>query len=66
LIANGIPLTQRNWIEAAYLGDKYSIGRLSCEELADAQEGFEEWPVDVTSGQPTSSFRRVCLLKSTT
>jgi hypothetical protein len=46
LIENGIPLTQRNWIEAAYLGDKSSIEELDGEELADAPEGFEEWPVD--------------------
>jgi hypothetical protein len=46
LIENGIPLTQRNWIEAAYLGDKSSIGELDGEELADSPEGFEGWPVD--------------------
>ncbi len=46
LIANGIPLTQRNWIEAAYLGDKCSIDQLDGEELADPPEGFERWPVD--------------------
>jgi hypothetical protein len=46
LIENGIPLTQRNWIEAAYLGDKSSIDQLEGEELADLPEGFEEWPVD--------------------
>jgi hypothetical protein len=46
LIENGIALTQRNWIEAAYLGDKSSIDQLDGEELADLPEGFEEWPVD--------------------
>jgi hypothetical protein len=43
LIENGIPLTQRNWIEFAYLGDKSSIEELGAEELADAPEGFEDW-----------------------
>ncbi len=46
LIENGIPLTQRNWIEFAYLGDKCSIDELDAEELADAPDGFEDWPVD--------------------
>jgi len=46
LIENGIPLTQRNWIEAAYLGDKSSIDQLDAEEVADAPDGFEVWPVD--------------------
>jgi len=46
LIENGIPLTQRNWTEVAYLGDKWSIDQLGAEELADAPEGFEESPVD--------------------
>jgi hypothetical protein len=46
LIENGIPLTQRNWIEFAYLGDKYSIDQLDGEELADAPEGFEDCPED--------------------
>lgn len=47
LIENGITLTQRNWIEAAYLGDKSSIDQLDGEELAELPDGFEEWPVDV-------------------
>jgi hypothetical protein len=46
LIENGVPLTQRNWITFAYLGDKSSIDELDGEELADAPEGFEEWPED--------------------
>jgi hypothetical protein len=46
LIDNGLPLTQRNWITFAYLGDKSSIDELDGEELANAPEGFEEWPVD--------------------
>jgi hypothetical protein len=46
LIENGIPLTQRNWIEFAYLGAKCSIDELDGEELADTPEGFEDWPVD--------------------
>jgi hypothetical protein len=46
LIENGLPLTQRNWIEFAYLGDKSSIDRLDGEELAALPEGFEDWPED--------------------
>ena len=46
LIENGVPLTQRNWIEFAYLGDKSSIDELGGEELADTPEGFEDWPED--------------------
>ena len=46
LIENGLPLTQRNWIEFAYLGDKSSIGELDGEEMADTPEGFEDWPAD--------------------
>jgi hypothetical protein len=46
LIANGVPLTQRNWIEFAYPGDKSSIDQLEGEELADLPEGFENWPED--------------------
>jgi hypothetical protein len=46
LIENGIPLTQRNWIEFAYLGDKSSIDELAGQELADTPEGFEDWPID--------------------
>ena len=46
LIENGVPLTQRNWIEFAYLGDKCSIDELDAEELANAPDGFEDWPID--------------------
>ena len=46
LIENGVPLTQRNWIEFAYLGDKCSIDELDGEELADTPEGLEDWPED--------------------
>jgi hypothetical protein len=46
LIENGVPLTQRNWIKFAYLGDKSSIDELDAEEWADAPEGFEDWPED--------------------
>jgi hypothetical protein len=46
LIENGVPLTQRNWIEFAYLGDKSSLDELDGEELADLPAGFGDWPVD--------------------
>jgi hypothetical protein len=46
LIANGVQLTQRNWIEAAYMGDKHAIEEMDFEDLADAPENFEEWPED--------------------
>jgi hypothetical protein len=39
LIENGVPLTQRNWITFAYLGDKSSI-ELDGEELADTPGRF--------------------------
>jgi hypothetical protein len=46
LIENGIPLTQRNWITFAYLGDKSSIDELDGEERADAPRDFDRWPED--------------------
>jgi len=46
LIEHGLPLTQRNWITFAYLGDKSSIDEPEGEELADLPEGFENWPED--------------------
>jgi hypothetical protein len=51
LIANGVPLTQRNWIEAAYLGDKHTIEEMDFEDLENTPEGFEDWPEDE---QPTN------------
>jgi hypothetical protein len=46
LIKHKIPLTQKNWIEAAYFGDKSSLEELGGEERADLPEGFEDWPID--------------------
>jgi hypothetical protein len=46
LIDKGIPVTQRNWITFAYLGDKSSIEELEGEDFADLPEGFEDWPED--------------------
>ena len=41
LIEHGLPLTQRNWIEFAYLGGKSSIDELDGEELADTPEALK-------------------------
>jgi hypothetical protein len=45
LIAAGIPLNQRNWIEAAYW-NKSTIEELECEEISDCPDGFENWKRD--------------------
>ena len=42
----GTPLTQRNYIEFAWFGDKHSIEELEGEELAMLPDGFEDWPAD--------------------
>jgi len=41
LVENDIPLTQRNWLEAAFFGDKSSVAELGAEELNDLPRGFE-------------------------
>jgi hypothetical protein len=41
LVKHKIPLTQRNWIEFAYFGDKHSIDELEGEERADLPEGLK-------------------------
>lgn len=45
LVQHRIPLTQRNWIELAFFGEKHSIEELEGEELAELPENFEFWPV---------------------
>ena len=45
MLKNKIPLTQRNYLEIAYMGDKHSIEELGEEEIAELPEGFEDWPV---------------------
>jgi hypothetical protein len=46
LLKHRIPLTQRNWILFAYLGDKHSLEELDAEERAELPEDFDDWPVD--------------------
>jgi hypothetical protein len=46
MLKNKIAITQRNYIELAYMGDKHSLEELEGEELADLPEGFQDWPVD--------------------
>ena len=44
MLKNKIPLTQRNYLELAYMGDKHSIEELGEEEIAELPEDFELWP----------------------
>ena len=44
MLKHEIPLTQQNYIELAYMGDKHSVEELEGEELAGLPEGFEDWP----------------------
>jgi hypothetical protein len=46
MLRERIPLTQRNYIELAYMGDKSSLEELEGEERAALPVGFEDWPVD--------------------
>jgi len=46
MLKHKIAITQRNYIELAYLGDKHSLEELEGEERAELPEGFEDWPVD--------------------
>lgn len=41
-----VPMTQRNYIEIASLGEKTSINELGPEEIADLPEDFDSWPVE--------------------
>ena len=45
MLKHKIPLTQQNYIELAYMGDKHSVEELGEEEIAELPEGFEDWPL---------------------
>ena len=45
MVRHGIALTQRNWLELAFFGQKHSIEELEGEEFAELPDGFEDWPV---------------------
>jgi hypothetical protein len=46
MLERKIPLTQKNYLELAYFGEKSSVEELGSEELADLPESFQDWPVD--------------------
>jgi hypothetical protein len=46
MLKNGIPVTQRNYLEICYFGAKSSLDDLDAEELADLPDDFLHWPVD--------------------
>ena len=48
MLQNKVAVTQRNYLEIAYLGDKHDLEELEAEERAELPKGFEEWPVDET------------------
>jgi len=48
MLQNKVAVTQRNYIEIAYLGDKHSVEELEAEERAELPKGFEDWTVDET------------------
>jgi hypothetical protein len=41
-----LPVTQRNYIELAWFGDKHSLDELEGEERAELPESFDTWPAD--------------------
>lgn len=45
MLKNKIPITQRNYVHIAYMGEK-SLEELEAEELAELPDGFDEWPTD--------------------
>jgi hypothetical protein len=49
MLANKIPLTQKNYLELCYWGSKPSVENLGCEEVADLPSSFFAWPVDENS-----------------
>jgi hypothetical protein len=49
MVRHGVALTQRNWIELAFFGQKHSIEELEGEEFAELPDGFEDWPADYTT-----------------
>jgi hypothetical protein len=63
MLKHKIAITQRNYIELAYLGDKHSLEELEGEERAELPEGFEDWPVDECSDtcwKDFSSCKQIC------
>jgi len=46
MLKNKIAITQRNYIELAYMGDKHTVDDLDGEELAELPDGFDEWPIE--------------------
>jgi hypothetical protein len=46
MLKHNIPITQRNYIALAYMGDKHTVDDLDGEELAELPDGFEDWPLD--------------------
>lgn len=46
MLANKIALTQKNYLELCYFGQKCSVEELGGEELADLPASFHAWPVD--------------------
>jgi len=48
MLQNNVGVTQRNYIEIAYLGDKHDLEELEAEERAELPDGFEDRPVDGT------------------
>jgi hypothetical protein len=49
MIAEKIPLTQANYLNLAYFGQKISIDDLGPEEIANLPDNFSEWPEHETS-----------------
>ena len=46
MLKNKIAITQRNYIELAYMGERHTVDDLESEELAELPDGFEDWCVD--------------------
>jgi hypothetical protein len=46
----GVAITQRNYLEFAYFGDKHSVADLEGEEFAMLPDGFEDWPAEDLGG----------------
>jgi hypothetical protein len=46
MLKHKLAITQRNYIELAYMGDKHRLEELEGEERAELPTGFEDWPAD--------------------
>jgi hypothetical protein len=46
MLTYNIPLTQKNYLELCYFGEKSSVEELGGEEVADLPGSFFAWPVD--------------------